>query len=265
LLTARIITAAVLVAIVLVCVLWLPSWAMAFVFGAAWAAGAWEWGRLVGWLDAAVWTYVAVVVVLGVAGSGWLDASGATATAWLATCWWLAAFAGVVAYPWRVPSVLVAIAGIFALVPSWLLLVFIQDGSGRGPVLVLSLLCVVWAADVGAFFCGRTFGRVKLAPMVSPGKTWEGVVGGLVAATLVGVVASLLLGQSTATWILVGLAAAIASIIGDLTVSLCKRRVGRKDSSHLLPGHGGILDRIDSLTAAVPIFFLGVQLAGFSP
>ena len=128
----------------------------------------------------------------------------------------------------------------------------------------MSLLCAVWAADVGAFFCGRTVGRVKLAPMVSPGKTWEGVVGGLIAATLVGVVASLLLDQSTAVWMLIALAAAIASIIGDLTVSLCKRRAGKKDSSHFLPGHGGILDRIDSLTAAVPIFFLGLHVAGFS-
>lgn len=263
-LIARIVTAAVLVAIVLVCVLWLPGWAMAMAFGTAWAAGAWEWGRLIGWPGTATWIYTAIVIVLGAASGSWFDASSGMAIASLVSCWWVAAFASVVAYPWRVPSALVAVAGVLALVPSWLLLVLIHGSGPRGPVLVLSLLCVVWAADVGAFFFGKTFGRVKLAPSVSPGKTWEGVVGGLAAAVLVGVVAGLLLGQAAATWALIALATALASIVGDLTVSLCKRRAGKKDSSRLLPGHGGILDRIDSLTAAVPVFSLGLSLASLS-
>ncbi len=263
--TTRIITAAVLVAIVLVCVLWLPSWAMAAAFGVAWAAGAWEWGRLVGWSNAVVGIYAAAVVMLGAYGSVILDAGSAATVAALVSCWWVAAFIGVLAYPWRVPSALVAAAGLVALAPSWLLLVFIHGSGANGPVLVLSLLCVVWAADVGAYFCGRTFGRVKLAPSVSPGKTWEGVGGGLAAAIITGAAAGTLLGQAAATWALVSLAVALVSIVGDLTVSLCKRRVGTKDSGHLLPGHGGVLDRIDSLTAAVPIFFLGASIAGLLP
>lgn len=261
-LTTRIITAAVLVAIVLVCVLWLPSWAMAVVFGVAWAAGAWEWGRLVGWPPAAVRLYAAFVVAFGLLGGAWFDASGASTVAWLAAGWWAAAFVSVIAYPWRVPSIFVAAAGMFALVPSWFLLAFLHNSGPRGPMLVLSLLCVVWAADVGAYFCGRIFGRVKLAPSVSPGKTWEGVGGGLAAAIITGAAAGMLLGQAAATWALVSLAVALVSIVGDLTVSLCKRQAGTKDSGHLLPGHGGVLDRIDSLTAAAPIFFLGASLAG---
>lgn len=261
-LTSRIITAAVLVAIVLVCLLWLPTWAMAAAFGAAWTVGAWEWGRLVGLPGKIVWIYTALVAVLGAASASSLDAGTDAAIAPLASGWWVIAFVGVVAYPWRVPSALVAVAGLLALVPSWLLLVSIHSSGARGPLVVLSLLCVVWAADVGAFFCGRTFGRVKLAPSVSPGKTWEGVLGGLAAATIVGGVAGMLLGQAAVAWALIALAAAVASIVGDLTVSLCKRRVGMKDSGHLLPGHGGILDRIDSLTAAVPVFWLGLSLAG---
>lgn len=263
--TTRIITAAVLVASVLVCVLWLPSWAMALVFGVAWAVGAWEWGRLVGWRATGVWLYVGAIVALGLLGGPWFGASGASAFAWLAAGWWVAAFVGVIAYPWRVPSFFVAVAGILALVPSWFLLAFVHNSGPRGPVLVLSLLCVVWAADVGAYFCGRTFGRVKLAPSVSPGKTWEGVGGGLAAATLVGVGAGMLLEQSAAIWALIASIVAMVSIVGDLTVSLCKRRAGTKDSGDLLPGHGGMLDRIDSLTAAVPIFFLGLSLAGLLP
>ncbi len=263
--TTRIITAAVLVAMVLMCVLWLPSWAMAVAFGAAWAAGAAEWGRLVGWSPMIVGVYTALVVASGATASSMLAPGSAEAVATFVSCWWVAALVAVVAYPWRVPSALVAAAGLIALVPSWLLLVFIHASAERGPVLVLSLLCVVWAADVGAYFCGKTFGRVKLAPSVSPGKTWEGVGGGLAAATLVGVAAGTLLGQSAVPWALIALTAAVASIVGDLTVSLCKRRAGTKDSGHLLPGHGGVLDRIDSLTAAVPIFFLGSSLAGLLP
>ncbi len=263
--TTRIITAAVLVAIVLVCVLWLPSWAMAVAFGVAWAAGAWEWGKLVGWPGTIVGVYTALVIVLGAVSGSTLEAGSAPAVAAIVSGWWAAAFVGVVTYPWRVPSVLVAGAGLVALVPSWLLLAFLHGSSAGGPLLVLGLLCVVWAADVGAYFCGRTFGRIKLAPSVSPGKTWEGVAGGLGAATLVGFTAGTLLGQAAATWALVALAAAAASVIGDLTVSLCKRRAGTKDSGHLLPGHGGVLDRIDSLTAAVPVFFLGLSLTDLLP
>ena len=263
--TTRIITAAVLVAIVLVCVLWLPSWAMAVAFGIAWSAGGAEWGRLVGWAPAVVGVYVAGIVVLGLLGGAWFDHSGALALAWLAAVWWMVAFASVVTYPWRVPSLFVAVAGVFALLPSWFLLVFVHSSGPRGPLIVLSLLCVVWAADVGAYFCGRTFGRRKLAPSVSPGKTWEGVGGGLAAASLLGIAVGMLFGQAGAAWALISLAAAVASIVGDLTVSLCKRRVGKKDSGHLLPGHGGVLDRIDSLTAAVPIFFLGLSMAGQLP
>ena len=261
-LTTRIITAAVLVALVLVCLLWLPSWAMALAFGAAWTVGALEWGRLVGWPRAGVRLYAAVLVALGLVGGAWFDASGAWAFAWVAAGWWIAALVSVVAYPWPVPSAFVAAAGILALVPSWFLLAYAHNSSPRGPVLVLSLLCVVWAADVGAYFFGRAFGRAKLAPAVSPGKTWAGVVGGVGAAILAGVAAAALLRLPVLSWALIAAATAGASIVGDLTVSLCKRRAGTKDSGHLLPGHGGILDRIDSLTAAVPVYILGLSFTG---
>ncbi len=261
-LTTRIITAAVLVAIVLVCVLWLPSWAMALAFGAAWTLGALEWGKLVGWPRAGARLYAGVVVVLGLLGGAWFDASGAVAFAWIAAGWWIVALASVIAYPWRVPSIVVAAAGILALVPSWFLLAYIHNSGPRGPALVLSLLCVVWAADVGAYFFGRAFGRAKLAPTVSPGKTWAGVGGGVGAAILAGVVTAMLLGLPSLNWALIAATTAVASIVGDLTVSLCKRRAGTKDSGHLLPGHGGILDRIDSLTAAVPVYVLGMSFSG---
>jgi phosphatidate cytidylyltransferase len=126
----------------------------------------------------------------------------------------------------------------------------------------MTLLVIVWAADVGAYAIGRWLGRVKLAPKVSPGKTWEGVTGGVLLAALAAWAAAVLLGLPAAPLIGLGIATALASVVGDLTVSMFKRNVGLKDSGTLLPGHGGVLDRIDSLTAAVPIFALGLKLAG---
>lgn len=251
-----------LVAVALACVLWLPTWLAALLFGVPWTFGAWEWARLLPWPAWLGGLYTLVFVLLALGSGPWLDAAGAEQIAVLATGWWALAFVGVSLYPWRIPAAVLAAAGLLALVPSWILFVYLHGSGPDGPARVLAVLFIVWAADVGAFFCGRGFGRVKLAPAVSPGKTWEGVVGGLLAATLLAVLAALWLGEPLASWTATGFAAALVSIVGDLTVSVAKRQAGRKDSGHLLPGHGGILDRMDSLTAAVPIFFLGLSLAG---
>jgi phosphatidate cytidylyltransferase len=256
------ITAALLVAIVLFCVLLLPSWLSAVMLGVAWTLGAWEWGRFVEWSQGFVWVYAALFVLLALASGGLFDAAGAQQLALAAAFWWLLAFIGVTRFPWRIPAALVAAGGLMALLPSWLLLAYLHHLGSTGPMLALSVLCIVWAADVGAFFCGRIFGRAKLAPKVSPGKTWEGVLGGLLGATSVAALVGAGLGQPVLSWVVTGLATALASIVGDLTVSMCKRQAHMKDSGHLLPGHGGVLDRIDSLTSAVPIFFLSLSLAG---
>ncbi len=121
---------------------------------------------------------------------------------------------------------------------------------------------MVWAADVGAYFAGRRFGRVKLAPAVSPGKTWEGVLGGLLAALLVAWCGSWLLGMSSGLMLPVALSLALISVLGDLTVSLFKRNAGLKDSGSLFPGHGGVLDRVDGVSSAVPLFALQMQWSG---
>jgi phosphatidate cytidylyltransferase len=265
LLRTRIVTAAILVAAALVCVLVLPSWLAVTLFGLVWVFGAAEWARLVPASGAWAGGYVALVVALALGSGPWFDAAGAREIAFAATVWWTIALLGVLAYPWRIPALVVSAAGIAALVPSWVLLAYVQADAVTGPRLVLAILCVVWAADVGAFFCGRWFGHVKLAPRVSPGKTWAGVAGGLAAATAVGLAAGAWLGQPLWAWAVTAFVAAAVSIVGDLTVSVCKRRAGKKDSGHLLPGHGGVLDRIDSLTAAIPVFFLSLSLTGLVP
>ncbi|MDX1569079.1 MAG: phosphatidate cytidylyltransferase [Xanthomonadales bacterium] len=135
----------------------------------------------------------------------------------------------------------------------------------QGRAWFICLLLLIWSADVGAYFVGKQFGRRKLAPGISPGKTWAGVYGGLAAAAIVsGAAAALfgLRGTALVMLVLVGVATAAVSVLGDLLASLMKRQSGLKDSSALLPGHGGAIDRFDSLMAAAPVFYLGVGWVG---
>ena len=131
-------------------------------------------------------------------------------------------------------------------------------------LLPLLLLLIVWAADAGAYFAGKQFGRVKLAPSISPGKTWEGVIGGLLVVALLAVGAAYWSGKSLTVLLPFCLAVAALSVVGDLTVSMFKRTAGLKDSGTLFPGHGGVLDRIDSVAAAAPLFALGLGWLGLA-
>jgi len=134
-----------------------------------------------------------------------------------------------------------------------------------GGTYILMLLILIWTADTLAYFSGKAFGKHKLAVNVSPGKTWEGVAGGVIATAIAAYIISVYLElEPSLTWnfILIAIIAIAFSIVGDLIVSLFKRRAGIKDSSQLLPGHGGILDRIDSLMSAAPFFLLGLLLVG---
>ena len=128
----------------------------------------------------------------------------------------------------------------------------------RGAQWVLFALCLVWAADIGAYVAGRSFGRVKLAPQVSPGKTWEGVLGGLVLAAWLPCGAARWFAVPALEFVPLCLGVVAFSIVGDLTESLLKRFAGLKDSGTLFPGHGGVMDRIDSLTSAMPVLLLGL-------
>ncbi|HJW46290.1 MAG TPA: phosphatidate cytidylyltransferase [Lysobacter sp.] len=157
-------------------------------------------------------------------------------------------------------------AGALAVIPAWCALGWIHATEPNGHLWLFTALAIVWAADSGAYFAGRQFGKRKLAPKVSPNKTIEGLIGGVVAGVVVGLCGALLAGATGAQLplvALVALAATLASAVGDLYESLLKRHAGVKDSGNLIPGHGGILDRIDGVLAALPVFALGKDMFGF--
>jgi phosphatidate cytidylyltransferase len=263
LLTTRIITALILGGAVTAAVLLLPTWVAGVILGVIFLAGAWEWAglaRLHGRIRA---LYVFVFLALMLSAPWWVLRSGAIMAALaVAVLWWIIALALVVTFPRKLPLEAVAVAGFAALVPAWASLTYLHGTSPRGPALTMTVLGIVWAADVGAYFTGRAIGRIKLAPHVSPGKTWEGVAGGLALAAAVAAFAAYWMHAQVGTLVLIGVVTAFVSVLGDLTVSVCKRNVGIKDSGRLLPGHGGVMDRIDSLSAAAPVFLLAMASAG---
>jgi phosphatidate cytidylyltransferase len=170
--------------------------------------------------------------------------------------WWFAALIWTFLYPTPIPQAIRWLVGALVLVPLYLALMLLYSAD---PMTLLFALLVVWVADSGAYFAGKTMGRVKLAPQISPGKTWEGVIGGLVAVALLVCLRSIWVATDLAVLIPFCLAAAALSVVGDLTVSMFKRTAGVKDSGTLFPGHGGVLDRIDSVAAAAPLFALGLS------
>ncbi|RMF96653.1 MAG: phosphatidate cytidylyltransferase [Gammaproteobacteria bacterium] len=254
----RVITAAVLVAVLLILFFALPVQAATLALGAFLLAAAWEWAGFAGFSRVRQrFAYVAVfallAVLIAVATPVYLPPRPVLAASLL---WWVVAAGLVMRYPLVVPPAVTAVCGACVLLPAWLGLLLLMRDPRAGPGVVLYLFGIVWAADVGAYFVGRRIGRVRLAPRVSPGKTWEGALGGLAAALLVTAAGGVWLGLPLAVMLPAGLAIALMSILGDLTVSLFKRNAGLKDSGHLFPGHGGVLDRIDGVTAAVPLFAL---------
>jgi phosphatidate cytidylyltransferase len=257
----RVITALVLGPLVILVVLAVPHTITAAILSLLVVAGAWEWSAFPGFAQSTTrLAYVAFIAVCLVA--TWyagIDNGRSDLMLYGALAWWVLALLWIAFAPSNVTRATAMIAGLFVLVPAWLALVRLH---AEGPQLLLFLLLLVVAADIGAYFAGRAFGKHKLAPKVSPGKTWEGVAGGLVAALIMAAVGVWWFDMSTVPFMILCLVVAIASVIGDLTESLFKRHAGLKDSGSLLPGHGGVLDRVDSVTAAAPVFIIGLERLG---
>ena len=236
----RVITAMVLLPVALGSIFWAPTAVFAVLIGGVILMGAWEWTNFMGL--SSPWPRAAYLVAIA-----------------------LVALIMVVTHPqyesvWGKRSIIGAI-GFLVMIPAWRGLVELQ---ALNPLIVLYVMCLVWVADTGAYFAGRRWGKRKLAPTVSPGKSIAGLLGGLVLTIALALFAGydLSLTNVQMWWLIVlTLITALASVLGDLLESMMKRFRGIKDSGTLLPGHGGILDRIDSLTAALPVFACGWSLA----
>ncbi|HXZ60698.1 MAG TPA: phosphatidate cytidylyltransferase [Steroidobacteraceae bacterium] len=259
----RVLTAVVLAAALLVIVLWLPPVATVVALTALLLAGAWEWSAFLRLSTATRrLTYVALVaLLLPLAWRVSADPGGRGLILLAAVLWWLTAFMWIAFAPRRVAPWAAGVAGVLALVPSWLALVWLRLAPPQGQWVLFALI-LVWMADIGAYFVGRRFGRIRLAPEVSPGKTWEGVLGGMALSALVAVGGSWWFHVPLGVFLPLCLATVAFSVIGDLTESLLKRFAGIKDSGTVLPGHGGVMDRIDSLTGAAPVLLLGLKILG---
>ncbi len=272
----RIITASVLASLFVWGVVALPTAYIALLFAVMVTVGAAEWVRLMG-EPAAIGKYPFIALVwVSMIIAAWASQYAAlfyllliiSALWWGYAVWLLRRYSehvlsgeaqGVVT---QFPLAALPAIGIILLVPTWIAMVVLHTIS---PYWLLLLLLLIWGADTGAYFAGRAFGKRKLAPQVSPGKSWEGVAGAMAMTVVVALVGGVLLdvsGVALLGLVLLALVTVAFSIVGDLLESLMKRRVGVKDSGTLLPGHGGVLDRIDSLTAAAPLFALGVSLLG---
>ncbi len=264
----RTLTALALGPLVLAAVLWLPTGWLALALALVVLLGAWEWTTLAGVSSPLARLGYLGAVTLGFAGVWQVHVAGwgpyliaPVVLGWLGVALYLARVAEI---PRAEGTDLGLLAlGLLVLLGPWLALLDLDAVQPNGPLLVLCLLVLIWAADIAAYFAGRHWGRVKLAPALSPGKTRAGAYAALAAAAACGVVLAGWLrvgpGQGLAL-VLICVVTVVASVAGDLLESLLKRRRGLKDSGRLLPGHGGMLDRIDSMTAAAPVFTLGLQM-----
>ena len=268
----RITTALLLAPVPILAVLFLPTPWLAAVVAAVMLAGLWEWTAFAGLEEtparAGYLTANALLIAALVWGSGpGLVPLKLVAMAgvlwWAVVLLWLArpTFASGDSHGSRSLKLL---AGSLCVIPAWCALGWLHS-SELGPRWTLFAIALVWAADSGAYFAGSKFGRRKLAPSISPGKTWEGVIGGLATSAVLAACVLPLLGLAWGdvfALMLLTVVTAGISVCGDLFESLMKRHSGMKDSGSLFPGHGGLMDRLDSLLAALPVFVVGKAWLG---
>jgi len=257
----RVVTALVALIVLLVVMFVVPAIVTRIFIALLMLAAAWEWSGFIfsnGNLHRSVYVLFIALMIAAIY-IGLPDAGLVDIILKISLSWWLAALAWMFFFPTPIARTVVWICGALVIVPAWLALDLLYLQS---PKLLLFALLIVWLADIGAYFVGKGFGRVKLAPRISPGKTWEGVLGGLSAVMLLAAMGSQVLELDIAVLLPFCLAVAMISIVGDLAVSMFKRHAGVKDSGSLLPGHGGVLDRIDSVTAASPLFAFALNWTG---
>ena len=277
----RVIAALVMVPFAIGAILLLPTSWLVMLAALVFLVGLWEWFKLAEIDDTLQRTVLLtanllLMVLLVWASRGSTDLVPLRLMALVGAGWWLLALLWLRFFHFASDHetwarVFKLAAGTLAVVPAWCALGLIHSSQPNGHIWLFVALAIVWAADSGAYFAGRHFGGRwfagrKLAPRISPNKTLEGLLGGLAAGMLVAAVGALLAGAGMAQLpgvLLVAIFTVLFSVVGDLFESLLKRHVGAKDSGDVIPGHGGVLDRIDGVLAALPIFVLGKEVFGF--
>ena len=265
----RTLTALVLAPIAVTIILFLPTAALAVVIATMCLLALWEWTRLAGLVDRRVRAGIIVANTLLFALLWWIRDQpvawwviGAGLVFWLLSLLWLRNFSWAAA-PTRENAAIKLLAGEFAVLPAWLALMKLHAEPDHGHAWALFAVMLIWAADIAAYFTGKRYGTTKLAPRISPNKTTAGAWGALGGAGVLALAGGWLLqvrGAALLALVALALLAVAASIVGDLIESLLKRQANVKDSGTLFPGHGGLLDRLDSLFAAIPVFVAGKAL-----
>ncbi|NIF33107.1 phosphatidate cytidylyltransferase [Enterobacter sp. Cy-643] len=270
----RLISAFIMIPVVIAALFWLPPVGFAIATLVICMLAAWEWGQFAGFVARSqrVWLAVLCGLLLAVMLISLPEYRHSVHlpiiefSLWASLVWWVAALLLVLFYPasaalWRNSKSLRLVFGLLTIIPFFWGMVALRSwhydiNHYSGSVWLLYVMFLVWGADSGAYVFGKMFGKHKLAPKVSPGKTWQGFIGGLATSAVISLLFGMWANLNVAPVVLLtcSIVAALASVLGDLTESMFKREAGIKDSGHLIPGHGGILDRIDSLTAAVPVF-----------
>lgn len=270
----RIITAIILAVVFLAALFKLPLPLFSAFIATVVLIAAWEWANLSGlskiWQRTAYVALIASILALSAFVTHNFDGHNADVSKaiLMAGClWWAVALLWVQSYPGSAAlwgsRWFKAIMGMAVLVPTWLAFSYLRAQTS-GAWLILIVVLIVACADIGAYFSGKALGKHKLAPAVSPGKSWEGFWGGMLSCVLLAVAVAIMADVSLLLTLAIIIPAGLASVLGDLLESMVKRQRGIKDSSRLLPGHGGVLDRVDSLTAAAPVFALAMSLSGWS-
>ena len=272
----RVITALFLFPITLYCILFLSNAYFALVMGIVTLIAAYEWAGLAGFNTPAR-KMAFVLIVATTIYSVWLINFMLSSDAMnlIAAIFWFFCTILVFKYPnsaflWKDKTFVIAIMGMFLLLFTWYALISIHAIEGLqfaqqsidGPYIMLFCMMLIWAADTGAYFAGKRFGKNKLAPQISPGKSWEGVYGGSILALVVASCCSVFYQLTVEDYfniIIISIVTIAFSVVGDLMESMFKRQAGVKDSGNILPGHGGMLDRIDGVIAAVPVFFITIS------
>jgi len=270
----RLITGVIMAAVVIAFTMLSPQWLVLGVFGSVVVVASWEWAAFAGLrtMPSRVVYALAPALVMGLLWGAVTGNEPRTDVVELillfSVGFWLAAIVFVVLYPrfakvWG-SRLMLMIIGLSVLIPPWVALALITAMPG-GRLLAIYCIAAIAFADIGAYFAGSHFGGPKLMPAVSPKKTVSGVVGGLLLSTVFALVCGLGAGlpaEQVPGWLLIAFVAALVSVFGDLLESMAKRQCGIKDSGSILPGHGGIFDRVDSLSAGLPFYAIGLSLVG---